>query len=207
MPTNDINEGALGSFRVMMRRQPQLSLTGYNAQAMYFHNDTAAFVSKFFVEPEDLKFVHSMAQEGAGKDKMRQREIIEHTRQRVAEKEDRRVKRKKKEEEKKSRIGGLILLCDKEQLPKIKEDNLKDMLDRFKQAGAPKLDHLKRSSLVGEIQKGLYDAIVGLENGEWMDPMDEEDTESDDTETDNVLEISIDDEDSDWALTDSEDNL
>jgi hypothetical protein len=36
LPTNDINEGALGSFRVMMHQQPQLTLLGYNAQAMFF---------------------------------------------------------------------------------------------------------------------------------------------------------------------------
>jgi hypothetical protein len=33
-PTNDANEGALGAFRVLMRRQPQLSLLQYNAQAI-----------------------------------------------------------------------------------------------------------------------------------------------------------------------------
>ena len=34
-PTNDVNETALGSFCVMMWRQPQLTLLQYNAQAMF----------------------------------------------------------------------------------------------------------------------------------------------------------------------------
>ncbi|KAF8804783.1 hypothetical protein BYT27DRAFT_7106262 [Phlegmacium glaucopus] len=34
--TNDVNEGALGSFWVLMRRQPQLTLLGHNALTMYF---------------------------------------------------------------------------------------------------------------------------------------------------------------------------
>src|SRR6266446_9018538 len=41
MPTtNDVNEGALGQFCVMIRHQPQLTLPGHNAIAMYFCNDT-----------------------------------------------------------------------------------------------------------------------------------------------------------------------
>ncbi|TFK17573.1 hypothetical protein FA15DRAFT_710670 [Coprinopsis marcescibilis] len=48
-PTNDVNEGALGAFRLMMHKQPQLSLLGYNSQAMYFHNDTAAFIKLLFI--------------------------------------------------------------------------------------------------------------------------------------------------------------
>ena len=61
LPTNDINEGALGSFCVMMHQQPQLTLIGYNAQAMFFHNNTEAFMKKYFVEPEDYKFIHAAA--------------------------------------------------------------------------------------------------------------------------------------------------
>jgi hypothetical protein len=68
LPTNDINEGALGSFRVMMRRQPQLSLSGQNAQAMYFCNETQAFMKQYFVKPEDLQFLRSMVQESTGED-------------------------------------------------------------------------------------------------------------------------------------------
>ena len=55
-PTNDVNEGALGAFRVLMRRQPQLSSMQYNALAMYRQNDTHAFMEKKF-HPEDYKFV------------------------------------------------------------------------------------------------------------------------------------------------------
>ena len=49
--TNDINEGALGSFRVLMHWQPQLTLLSQNALAMFFRNDTAAFMKKKFTEP------------------------------------------------------------------------------------------------------------------------------------------------------------
>ncbi len=63
--TNDVNEGALGSFRSLMRRQPCLSILQYNAQAMYFHNNTAAFMSKFFKD-EDYKYIHKLARAADG---------------------------------------------------------------------------------------------------------------------------------------------
>ena len=47
LPTNDIKEGALGLFHVMMHCQPQLSLLGYNPQAMFFHNNTEALMKHF----------------------------------------------------------------------------------------------------------------------------------------------------------------
>jgi hypothetical protein len=85
LPTNDINEGVLGSFHVMMHWQPQLTLLGYNAQAMFFHNDTEAFIKKFFVEPEDYKFLHSMAWQATAEDKKRRLErsqSFQHSRER-----------------------------------------------------------------------------------------------------------------------------
>jgi hypothetical protein len=47
-PTNDVNEGALGSFCVLMQCQPQLTLLQYNAQAMFHHNNTQAFMENKF---------------------------------------------------------------------------------------------------------------------------------------------------------------
>src|SRR6266550_5602572 len=58
--TNDVNEGALGSFRSLMHKQPCLLLLQYNAQAMYSHNNTAAFMKSLFKD-EDYKYIHKLA--------------------------------------------------------------------------------------------------------------------------------------------------
>ena len=42
--TNDVNEGALGAYRVVIRGKPSLTLHQYNAMAMFQHNDTQAFM-------------------------------------------------------------------------------------------------------------------------------------------------------------------
>ncbi|KAF8803401.1 hypothetical protein BYT27DRAFT_7109944, partial [Phlegmacium glaucopus] len=44
----EINEGALGSFHVLMWHQPQLTLLQYNAQTMFFWNNTGAFMDEMF---------------------------------------------------------------------------------------------------------------------------------------------------------------
>lgn len=78
-PTNDVNEGALGSFRILMRQQPQLSQLQYNAQAMYFYNETEAFMKEKF-HPEDYKFIRRMAREleSQGLEVKRKKDLVQH---------------------------------------------------------------------------------------------------------------------------------
>ena len=52
-PTNDVNEGA---FRILMHQQPHLTSLQYNAQAMYAHNNTQAFMEEKF-QPEDYQYI------------------------------------------------------------------------------------------------------------------------------------------------------
>jgi hypothetical protein len=56
--TNDVNEGALGSFRVFIRHQPQLTPLHFNALAMFNRNNTGAFM-KSKLTPLDKKFMRS----------------------------------------------------------------------------------------------------------------------------------------------------
>lgn len=77
-PTNDVNEGALGSFRVLMHRQPQLTVLHFNAQTMFYKNQTQDFMKAKFDHPEDFKFLHKEARDMKGLDNKRQKEIIEH---------------------------------------------------------------------------------------------------------------------------------
>ncbi|KAI0039142.1 hypothetical protein FA95DRAFT_1453394, partial [Auriscalpium vulgare] len=58
--TNDANEGALGSFRLHARTKPNSTIHAYNAQATYTHNDTEAFMTAVFIQPDD--HLHLMRQ-------------------------------------------------------------------------------------------------------------------------------------------------
>jgi hypothetical protein len=54
--TNDENEGALGSFRKLIRQLPQLTMQGYNGLSMFFRNNTQLFMEAKFTTDEDHKF-------------------------------------------------------------------------------------------------------------------------------------------------------
>jgi len=60
-PTNDANEGALGAYRVAMRRQPWLSEDQFNAWYMARVNKTEEFVKAVLTHSEDHKFVYKLA--------------------------------------------------------------------------------------------------------------------------------------------------
>ena len=82
-PTNDHNEGALGSFRVMMLRQPQLTLLQYNARAMFKRNNTAEFMDEKFSE-KTHQYIRELAREKPTKEKERKAAIVQHTEEKIA---------------------------------------------------------------------------------------------------------------------------
>ncbi|KAI0070580.1 hypothetical protein K474DRAFT_1608449, partial [Panus rudis PR-1116 ss-1] len=75
--TNDDNEGALGAFRVKMRRCPNMTLHRYNACAMYKDNDTRDFYQT--LDSDDRAFVRRKAREldAGGLERKRRREIAQ----------------------------------------------------------------------------------------------------------------------------------
>jgi len=74
--TNDINEGALGAFHIQMQTKPQLTMTNYNAFAMFEHNNTQKFMDTLFMEPGDFKFLHGQAHAYKGKYQAKQKEMV-----------------------------------------------------------------------------------------------------------------------------------
>jgi hypothetical protein len=200
LPTNDINEGALGSFRVMMRRQPQLTLVGYNAQAMFFHNNTEAFMKKYLVEPEDYKFIHAMAQKTMGEDKKRKHEIVEHTEARIAQKTAKRAQRKQKADATAQRIAEISLILNKEKVAALKGQSLKDQLQVYKSANAPNLKGVTANTKVGIIREQMCNAIDMYISGQWKP---QEDHSIDDTESGEDFDMSSDGEVVEDDLSDS----
>ena len=149
--TNDVNEGALGSFCVLMQHQPQLTLLQYNAQAMFYHNNTQAFMEKNF-QDEDYKFIHKMVRESRGEERKRREELVQYAEAKVAKKAD---------------DAGIKLILDKEQVVKLKGQALKDNLRAFQAAGAPNLKGMTQSSKVNIIREGLLLSVDLYLTGNW----------------------------------------
>ena len=92
--TNDVNEGALGAFRVLMCQQPQLTLLHYNALAMFDKNKTEAFMNKFFTDP-DHKYIHKMARDSSGEEAKRRKELIAAAEKKIQLRKEKQQKRQK----------------------------------------------------------------------------------------------------------------
>ena len=137
--TNDVNEGALGSFRVLIRKQPQLTVLHYNAQALFHHNETQAFMSEKFGTEDDYKFLHQEARKMQGVDKKRKHEIIEHAEARVAQKLETKKVNQAKKEKNAAKIASIELIMDREAVVKLTGEKLRDHFSAFKAAGAPNM--------------------------------------------------------------------
>lgn len=107
--TNDENEGALGLFRLLMRRQPHLSLLSHNAMAMFFQNNTEAFMAAKFTEKEDFQYLHMLGRESQKAEKMRRKEIVEFRDQRQAARKAAKELQQQRTRENEIRIAQTVI--------------------------------------------------------------------------------------------------
>ena len=170
-PTNDMNEGALGAFRVLMRRQYQLSPLQYNAQAMFYFNKTQEFMDKKF-EPEDHIFIRGMARnlETQGLVKKRKKQIVQHQQTRAAKNVAAKEKRKKNAAIKANRVANITFIDKKEDIVKLKGQLLKDTLEAYISWGAP-ISGITVRSPVAAIREALSVAVEHYTSGEWKPSM------------------------------------
>jgi len=189
---NDENEGALGSFRQLMSRQPQLTLLNHNALAMFYKNNTQAFMAAKFTEPEDYKYLHMLARESQGEEKQRRKEIVEFRDIRQAKKTAQKEKRDMAARDKAERLAGLELILDKEEVMKLRGVRLGDQLKLFKQAGAPNLVNCALPTTADKKREALSEAVGLYLNGTWKIGEDS----SDDSDKEEFPDI---DSDGDWT--------
>ena len=176
--TNDENEGALGSFCLLMRQQPQLTLLNHNALSMFYRNNTQAFMAAKFTKEEDYQYIHKLARETNGEEKKRQKELVDFCDKRQAEKIARKAVREQNANDKAQRLASLNLIFDKTKLPAIKGQQLHDQYALFKSQGAPNIQDIKKPTKVGDIRKELEKAIDLYTNGIWsLGNNDESDSE------------------------------
>jgi hypothetical protein len=104
-PTNDVNEGALGSYRVFIRKKPNTSMHMYNAIAMCARNGTEQFMLKNFKE-DDYAYIRQQARlvESSGLEKKRRKAMME---KKIEQVEAARSKARKRAEGKAAKAAQL----------------------------------------------------------------------------------------------------
>ncbi|KAJ6552438.1 hypothetical protein DFH09DRAFT_925151 [Mycena vulgaris] len=115
-PTNDHNEGALGRLRRAVREAARLSLSAHNAKSKYVINDTRTFLRSPKVTEALRAYLRVEARRriDSGRDRMRRRELIEHEKVVVRDKQTAEAQRKARAAEKLAELQSLTPLLDVE---------------------------------------------------------------------------------------------
>lgn len=168
MPTtNDINEGALGQFCVMLRHQPQLTLLQYNAKTMFARNNTAVFMETYFSHHTD-QYIWELACQPKTEEKARLQAIVEYSKQKIAKKLEKRKQKEAQAAELAKRIQGVQPIWDKAEIDALKGDRLKDQVKVFIIAGAPNLHHIKSSATQPQQKAAIKEAIDLFHAEKWV---------------------------------------
>lgn len=114
-PTNDVNEGALGTMRIASRHAPNSTLESQNARTMYRKNNTGAFISKC-LSPEDQAYLRRKAREmdSSGIARKRRTEQAEYDEAEGLKKRKRREAWQDRCTEKQIKIGAVQPMRDRE---------------------------------------------------------------------------------------------
>ncbi|KAF6743568.1 hypothetical protein DFP72DRAFT_1020212 [Ephemerocybe angulata] len=131
--TNDVNEGALGAYRVYMRNKPSTTLLSYNAQAVCQKNDTLAFMSTMLTE-EDYTYIRRVArgldESGMERERKKSQAAFEN---RVAEmKREKLAEAQRKLQERQTRLGGVVIVS-LEMVDSLKVPELDEQLDALRE--------------------------------------------------------------------------
>jgi hypothetical protein len=165
--TNDENEGALGSFRKLIRQQPQLTMQAHNGLTMFFRNNTQLFMEANFTTEEDYKFLHKVARETGSGEQAWRKAGVDHRDDKQHHLLEKRRKRQEQAQKNAERIAGIAIILDKGIVSNLKGNHLHDQIKIFKEAGAPNLEG-SIPKLANDKRQALVDAVKLYEEGLWV---------------------------------------
>ncbi|KZS94295.1 hypothetical protein SISNIDRAFT_426536, partial [Sistotremastrum niveocremeum HHB9708] len=158
-PTNDRNEGALGTLRVDMRASPNGTLSMHNAKAKYKKNKTGLYIKQ--VGNADLdKHVRQTArqQDQSGLEAARKKEGIEHDRVEVQKKRDKDTQKRQAKEA----IMLMEVITDRVRINKMTRAELDTQIKRLRLTD-PKIPRAKDMPRRAERLKAVLEAVKRYE--------------------------------------------
>ncbi|KAH9894908.1 hypothetical protein C8Q73DRAFT_645769 [Cubamyces lactineus] len=165
LPTNDHNEGALGSYRIWKRSNPNGSERYFNSQMKCTINETEDFMENHLGTEEDQSYLRGMVRddEANHEEAARRREHVVHdiaiADKRAAARDD----RQRKEEEAVARAKATVLITDPHLLDTLTNDRLDEQLEVFRRC-IKDPDVPMKSKVLKKIEKlaALKSAIARL---------------------------------------------
>ncbi|KAF9232856.1 hypothetical protein BU15DRAFT_67102 [Melanogaster broomeanus] len=130
MPTtNDWNEGALGAYRVRAHQKPTLTLHQYNAEALYRHNNTDAFVSSSCTSMEHQWLMAKACEVDSSGLEAERRKLLKENMECIAdERQQKEAEREAVLAKEKTRIDAISLILDNNSLDRLTRVQLDDQL-------------------------------------------------------------------------------
>ncbi|KAL5520229.1 hypothetical protein ACEPAG_9442 [Sanghuangporus baumii] len=132
--TNDVNEGALGSYRLFARKTPHGSLSLFNSLFRYRRNNTEEFISTYLSDDGLQAFLRkeARAEDQMGTDRKRSREIAKQHEEEARTKKQKRdewdARVRKRDEE----LRGLAVEFDRDRVNEMMAPELKNQLDKLR---------------------------------------------------------------------------
>ncbi|KAH7345482.1 hypothetical protein B0J17DRAFT_563797 [Rhizoctonia solani] len=132
-PTNDANEGTLGTWRVWARRFPSLALHKFNAIVMNRSNKTKAYINKNFTLKQ-FNWIRSEARqiEASNPEHTRKTQIVSAQIEAAAKNEELRLQRAERQNKREEYIAGIQLVLDPVVIQTMVGKQLDDQLKVYK---------------------------------------------------------------------------
>ncbi|OCB84856.1 hypothetical protein A7U60_g8077 [Sanghuangporus baumii] len=132
--TNDANEGALGSYRVFARKNPNGSIKLFNSLFRYRRNGTETFIQEKLTDIEHHRFLMKRArvEDEMGQDRKRRREVAEAIVRESNEKQEKRTVFYQKRQARDEELRGLTIELNPETIQSMKGADLKNQLDKLR---------------------------------------------------------------------------
>jgi hypothetical protein len=133
--TNDINEGALGTYRNNQRAKPRNTLCGFNAAFTYNMNEGNIFSKKYLSDNESQAYLRRKAREldKSQMERQREKEQVEADEQAIAAKKVKANEKRQREQEKAERIAATQLILDQANVAKMTNAQIDEQLDVHRQ--------------------------------------------------------------------------
>jgi hypothetical protein len=182
-PTNDLNEGALGSLRLQLRQKPNMTILQFNALKKFKFNQTSLFVKKEFLS-EDFAFVHKMARDmkTGNLEKARKAELIAFKDMQIVERREKRRQKAAKQAKKEALLASLDRMMNVEDVTEtMRVVDLDNQLDIYRKLvdDVPLKSKLKNKKMKIEALKGAIRAVEAQDANSDGDEVDSEESQED----------------------------
>ena len=133
--TNDINEGALGTYRNNQRAKPSNTLCGFNAAFTFNMNEGNSFSKKYLSDDESQAYLRRRAWDldESQMERQREKEQVEADERVVSAKKVKANEKRQREQEKAERIAATQLILDPANIAKMTNAQIDEQLDVHRQ--------------------------------------------------------------------------